>query len=256
MASAASEAEQPGNPAPVDPVVMEVRPVDRERLPIGGVVIAVSVPVAMGVAPVARRGFGSAAGVAAGSAVFGTIEGRGTLGGGVSGLGVAVRQPAVSVRGRLRRSREASGPATSNAATARPVKCVFIADILRRWNVLIPGHAEARSLGISSIPRPIDGGLRISFRGSDGIRGRRLPAPWPALLPPPAPPDRSRVRRFLAEATRVVSLCALCTLRRVAAVVGAVAGRIDRNAGRRAAAVLHVNGDAFESCRCRRGPRR
>jgi hypothetical protein len=53
----ASETE-PGNPAPVDPIPVKMRPVDRKRLPIGGAIIAVSAPVTMGVTPMAWSGFG------------------------------------------------------------------------------------------------------------------------------------------------------------------------------------------------------
>jgi hypothetical protein len=49
LASRPSEMEDPGDPAPVNPVMVEMRKVDRKRLPIGGAIVAIS--VMMGVAP-------------------------------------------------------------------------------------------------------------------------------------------------------------------------------------------------------------
>ena len=86
---AASE-EEPGNPVPVDAMAMNVRQIDRERLPIG------VAPVVMArITPDHGAARASVvAGGAAGSAVFGAIDGRGTLTGasalvaaGLRGLG-------------------------------------------------------------------------------------------------------------------------------------------------------------------------
>src|SRR5258708_28295506 len=52
-----SETERPRPPAPVDSVPINVRPVDRKRLPILGAIIAISSDVTMGIAPMTLRGW-------------------------------------------------------------------------------------------------------------------------------------------------------------------------------------------------------
>ena len=120
-----SEPVEPGDAPPAKMVAVIVRPVDRERLPIG----VAAIVLAAHSGAVCASWFRSPR-ERAPSAVFGTIEGRGTLAGASFGLAAGeVALAGSSRRGCILGATPRTGAKASRAAKAIPSERVFMAVI-------------------------------------------------------------------------------------------------------------------------------